>query len=176
MTKNVTSEQTERLLKLPEMIRGARNSCRDAEVIRLPTLREMYDERMESVREAEALLSERKRSAAAAADEFSVAEAKFEADKKNLEALTAELEELLRPYDEEIAEHEAKSKEMEEDQFRRLIEAMASSSWTEEECRRAAKRYVEDKVDWLGLQTKKDIIAKMRRGEDFPGGVHSFWG
>lgn len=176
MPKNVTAEQTERLLKLPSLMREVRRLLDHTERISLPTKRDMYEERVESIRETEELLSERKKAAAVAADELAVAAAKFEADKKLLEALTAELEELLKPYDEEIARHEEESRMLEEREFGKLNAVMFSQGWSTEECRRAAKHYVEDRVQSLGLETKKDIIARMRRGEDFPGEIPSFWG
>ena len=176
MASGVTPEQVRRLLELPELIRELRKSCERMKAVELPLKHGLYEGGIESVKEAEDLLSERKKVAAAAADDLTAAEAKFGKDKKQIEVLATELEELLKPYDEEIARQEVESRQIEAREFERLKTAMAPLGWTEEECGRAAKRYVEDKVGSLGLETKKEILAKLRRGEDFPGGIPSFWG
>ena len=176
MAKNVTEEQTRRLLELPRLIREIRASVDRIEHIDLPTRRGLFAEHKEKVDEAEALLSERRKILAEAAINQGVLWDKFLKDKLEADKLTAEFEELLKPYDEEIIRQEEEFRALEEREFQKLNTAMSSQGWSTEDCQRAAKRHVADRVDQLGLDTKKDVLARMRRGEDFPAGTCSFWG
>ncbi len=81
---------------------------------------------------------------------------------EKLAKLSAELDEILRPFDDIVATLETEIDETEEKTFNRLMETMSVCEWSEEDCRQAAKEHMKNHPKARDLAYKKEVLRAYR--------------
>ncbi len=162
--KEKSAKNTKRILDIQELVRSAEKRKNDASI--------QIEAKNNEVKALFQRLREMRAKLAAAQAEYKSArkflmnlEGDTEEYVSHIASLMAELEELLQPYDLNLAEMKAKLDAEEAKHIEHLKANMMELGWTEEQCRDAARSYISSLPDWTWFEQCRLLIERIRKCE-----------
>lgn len=162
--KEKSADNTQRILDIQELVRDAEKRAADKSLLIETRESEVaaLGQRLEKMRaELEAAEEEYKSSQKS----VRVWQDDIEQDAVHVASLKAELEDLLAPYDQALAEMKAKLETEEARHIEQLLVSMVPFGWTVGQCHDAARTHIKSQPEWAWHEQCRLLIERVRKCE-----------